>query len=309
MAVPSTRVGWQILPPVEGIVVRSAVAQGRSRKDDSDSGRKPERVRKPVVDRRIQPPPGSRQSVAAARQTNARSNRTQLWIGAVAVALIAVVVVVGLVLNRQANASPVSDHPTSTNSTASVSGGIITVTGGAPALTLDLYEDGICPACQQFESQYGQQIMKAVDEGKLTVRYHFMNFLNKESASHDYSTRAAAAFECVASVPAGSAPKGLFLNFHTRMFSSGTQPAEGGSADLSNADLAKIAVQLGAPQTASACITSGAFLTQAQSTADAAKVSLTAATPTGQEIATPAVVKDGALLNLNSTDWLTKLLG
>ncbi len=308
MSAPSTGIQPQILPWVPVIVMRSAVAQGRSGKDDPSSAKKPERVRKPVVDRRIQPPPGSRQSIAAARQTNARSNRTQLWIGAVAVTLIAIVVVVGLVLNRKANASPVTDHPKSTSSTASVSDGIITVTGGTPTLTIDVYEDGICPACQALEAQYGQQIMKAVDEGKLTVRYHFMNFLDKESASQDYSTRVAAAFECVAAVPAAAAPKGLFLNFHTRMFTSGTQPAEGGSADLSNADIAKIAVEMGAPATASACITAGTNIKQAQATADAAKVSLQAATPSGQEIATPGVVHNGALLALNSTDWLTNLL-
>lgn len=284
------------------------MAQGKSGRDDPGAGRRPDRVRKPVVDRRIQPAPGSRQSVAAARQTNARSNRTQLWIGAVAVTLIAVVVVIGLVLNRRANASPVTDHPKSTSSTASVSNGIITVTGGTPTLTIDLYEDGICPACQALEAQYGQQIMKAVDQGQLTVRYHFMNFLNKESASQNYSTRIAAAFECVAAVPAASAPKGLFLNFHTRMFTSGTQPAEGGSADLSNAGIAKIAVEMGAPTTASACITSGTNTTQAETAADAAKVALQKETPSGQEIATPGVVHDGVLLALNSTDWLTKLL-
>jgi protein-disulfide isomerase len=229
-------------------------------------------------------------------------------IGAVAVVLITILVVVGLVLNKRANASPVTDHPRSTSSTATVAGGIITVNGGSATLTLDLFEDGICPACQVFESQYGQQIMKAVDEGTLTVRYHFMNFLNKESASQNYSTRAAAAFECVAAVPVASAPKGLFMNFHTTMFTSGTQPAENGSADLSNDEIADVALKAGAPQSAAACIRAGADIAQAQATAEAASALLTKATPEGQEIATPAVVRDGDLLNLNTTDWLTRLL-
>ncbi|SDO17610.1 Protein-disulfide isomerase [Nakamurella panacisegetis] len=283
------------------------MAQGK--KAQTGSGPKPARERKPVVDRRIQPPPGTRQSVAAARQTNAASNRVQLRIGIVAVVLIAAVVVIGLVMNKQQNAAPVTDHPTSTASTATVDAGIVTVTGpGAPKLTLDFYEDGICPACQDFEGQYGQQVMKAVDEGKLTVRYHFMNFLDAESASKTYSTRVAAAFECVAAIPAAEQPKGLFLNFHTRMFTSGTKPAENGSADLSNSDIAAIATKLGAPASASSCISSGANVDQAKKTADQAKVTLQAATPSGQEIATPAVVKDGAVLNLNSTKWLTDLL-
>ena len=125
------------------------------------------------------------------------------------------------------------------------------VTPAAGSVSIDLYEDGICPACQAFEGQFGQQIMKAVDDGKLTVRYHFLNFLDPKSASKDYSTRASAAFQCVGAVPAAEAPKGLFLNFHTTMFTSGTQPAEDGNADLSNADIATIALKTGAPRVSS----------------------------------------------------------
>ncbi len=267
-----------------------------------------------MVDRRIQPPPGTRQSVAAARQTSASSNRTQMIIGAVAVSLIAIVVVVGLVLNKKANAAPVTDHPKSLTSTAAIADGVVTVTGGPttggppPALSIDVFEDGLCPFCQAFEGQFGQQIMKAVDDGKLSVRYHFLNFLNKASASKDYSTRAAAALECVAAVPTASAPKGLFMNFHTMMFTSGIQPAENGAADMSNAQIAKVAVTAGAPQSAASCITGGTNIAAAQAAAQASSALLTKATPAGQEIATPAVVRDGSLLNLNSTSWLTNLL-
>lgn len=280
---------------------------GRGRKSGQD---KPVRAERVVRDRRIQPPPGSRQSVAAARQTSAGSNRTQLRIGAVAVLLIIGVVVVGLVMNRRENAAPVTDHPKSLSSTSSVDGGIITVVGGGPppALTIDLFEDGICPACQTFEGQYGQQIMKAVDENKLTVRYHFLNFLNKASASKDYSTRAAAAFECVGAVPVGQAPKGLFLNFHTTMFSSGIQPAENGGADLSNADLAELAVKAGAPASAAACITSGVNIAQAQMVAANAAATLTQLAP-GGAYGTPSATRNGTLLNLNTNDWLTQQLG
>jgi len=228
-------------------------------------------------------------------------------IGTVAVALIAIVVVVGLVLNKRQTSSPVTDHPVSTNSTASVRDGVITVTAGSPTLTIDVFEDGICPACQAFEKQYGQQIMKAVDDGKVTVRYHFLNFLNQNSASKDYSTRAAAAFECVAAVPAATAPKGLFLNFHTMMFTSGTQPSEGGSADLSNAQIAQIAVKAGAPTSVAGCITSGANVAQAKATAGASEVLLSKAV--GDNWGTPTVLKDGAPLGINSTDWLSRLVG
>ncbi len=257
------------------------------------------------------PTTGSRQSVAAARQTTKSSNRTQLIIGSVAVSVMIIVVVASLILNRKQTAAPVTDHPKSVSSTSSVSDGVITVTGGPAAgkapVSIDLYEDGICPACQAFESQFGQQIMKAVDEGKLTVRYHFLNFLNDKSASKDYSTRAAAALQCVGAVPAAEAPKGLFLNFHTTMFTSGIQPAEDGSADLSNADIAAIATKAGAPPSAASCITSGQNIAQAKKTAAAAAATLTALAPDGA-YGTPSVTKDGKLLAPNDPHWLTDLL-
>ena len=258
------------------------------------------------------PAGGGRESVAAARQTTKSSNRTQMIIGIIAVSLIAIVVVVGLVLNKKQNASPVTDHPKSLSSTSTVADGVITVAGpasvaGKAPVSIDLYEDGICPACQAFESQFGQQIMKAVDEGQLTVRYHFLDFLNNKSASKDYSTRAAAAFQCVGAVPAAEAPKGLFLNFHTTMFTSGTQPAEDGSADLSNADIAAIATKAGAPPSAATCITSGQNISQAMKTAAAAAATLKALAPNGAW-GTPSVAKDGQLLAPNDPHWLTNLL-
>jgi protein-disulfide isomerase len=234
------------------------------------------------------------------------ANRTQMIIGGIAVGLIAVIVVVGLVLNRQQNSSPVTDHPVSTNSTASVDNGVVTVTGGNPAITIDMYEDGICPACRDFEGQYGQQMMKAVDEGKLAIRYHFLDFLNPNSASKDYSSRAAAAFACVAAVPADQAPKGLFLNFHTTMFSSAVQPAESSGKDLSNAEIAAVAAKAGAPASATSCITAGAGVAAAQATAKAGVAELDQAI--GAAWGTPAVLRDGKPVGINSTDWLTDIL-
>jgi protein-disulfide isomerase len=285
------------------------VAQGKTSgpKSAKDPAGKPQNVGRSGG----RPSTGSRESVAAARQTTKSSNRTQLIIGIVAVSVMAIVVVTSLILNRKQTAAPVTDHPKSVSSTSTVSDGVITVTGGPAAgkapVSIDLYEDGICPACQAFESQFGQQIMKAVDQGQLTVRYHFLNFLNDKSASKDYSTRAAAAFQCVGAVPAAEAPKGLFLNFHTTMFTSGTQPAEDGAADLSNADIAAIAIKAGAPPSAASCITSGQNIDQATKTAAAAAATLTALAPNGA-YGTPSATKDGQLLALNDPHWLTNLL-
>lgn len=286
------------------------MAQGKTGKVRSGGPPQQLAVQKSARAAERRPLTSGRESVASARQSSPESNRTQMIIGIVAIVLIAIVIVVGLVLNKQGTAAPVTDHPRSTNSTASVDSGVVTVTvtGGRSTPTIDLFEDGICPKCQDFEAQYGQQVMKAVDEGKLTVRYHFLNFLNANSPSKDYSTRAGAAFQCVAAVPPASAPKGLFLNFHTMMFAAGTQPAEGGGSDLSNEQIAQIASKAGAPASAAACITSGAQIPASKAGADAAKAVLAKAVG-GDGWGTPTAMKDGALLGINDTDWLTKLLG
>ncbi len=237
-----------------------------------------------------------------------QANRTQMIIGGIAVGLIAVIVVIGLVLNKKQNASPVTDHPVSTKSTASLSNGVITVTaGGTPAVTIDMYEDGMCPVCKDFESQFGQQMMKGVDEGKLAIRYHFLDFLNLNSASKTYSSRAAAAFSCVAEVPVDQAPKGLFMNFHTAMFGVGVQPVEGSGTDLSNAQISQIAAKAGAPTSATDCIAAGKGVSAAQAASAAGQATLTRIIGSGW--GTPTVLREDKPVSINSTDWLTKLIG
>ena len=166
-----------------------------------------------------------RQSVAAARRTKPGSNRTQLIIGGIAVVLIAAVVIVGLVLNKKNNFIPEDNYGYSTKSTATVSSdGVITLANGS-GVTIETYEDALCPICAEFEKQFGQQMAKAVDEGRLTIQLHMLTFLDPSSASKDYSTRAYAALLAVAH-EAGSTP-GLAMKFHSMLYEKGTQPRGG----------------------------------------------------------------------------------
>ena len=135
--------------------------------------------------------------MAAARKSS--GDRTQLIIGAIAVVIIAIIVVVGVVLYKKNTAVQGSGYGVSKASTASVDDhGIITVSNGSPTLVLDVYEDALCPSCGEFEAQFGQQMAKAIDDGQLTVKYHMVNFLDGSSASKNYSTRAYGALLTVA---------------------------------------------------------------------------------------------------------------
>lgn len=167
-------------------------------------------------------------------------------------------------------------------------------------VTIDVFEDFLCPACGQFEASQGKQVLAAVDAKKLRVRYHMLNFLNKSSASGDYSTRAAAAFQCVAD---GGETQDVIKKFHTTLFEN--QPQELGSSDHTNKDLAKFAADAGASSNTQACISSGARVKKAEENAKAAQATLAKAT--GGQVSTPSVLHDGKLVTLNE-NWLTDLI-
>jgi len=249
----------------------------------------------------------SRQSVAAARRSS--GDRTQLIIGGVAVVVIIAIIVVGLVLYKKNTAVQGSGYGVSKSSTASVDDkGIITVSNGTPTLALDVYEDGLCPACASFEAQFGQQIAKAIDDGQLTVRYHMVNFLNSSSHSGTYSTRAYAALIAVAQGD-GDQP-GVFMQFHAALYDPKNQPDENGSSDLSNAQLASLAGSVGASQQTQDAISDGTNVAAAGTDAAANLTSLKslAAKAGTTSYGTPTVAKDGSIVAINDVDWLTRML-
>ena len=249
-------------------------------------------------------PVAARQSVAAARRSSNSNNRTQLIIGVIAVVVIAAIIIFGLVLNKKETAVQGDGYGASTQSVATVSAGVVTVmkAGAAPTETVDVFEDALCPVCSEFERQFGQQLNQAIDQGQLTVNYHMLNFLDARSFSGDYSTRAAAALLCVAE-EGGSQP-GLYLGYHSALFATDTQPAEGGTADLTNEQLAELATSVGAPAAATDCITAGTNVAAARAAAEESSATLSAATG---RVATPTVLHNGAPVS-TTVDWLTTLL-
>lgn len=247
-----------------------------------------------------------RQSVARARSNSSNSNRTQLIIGGIAVALIIAVVVIGLVINKKNSAVQAEGYGDAKASTATVSNGVISIAKGNPSLTLEVFEDALCPICGQFEHQYGQQLAQFTDEGKVRINLHMLDFLNQHSASKDYSSRAAGALLAVAT-EAGNQP-GLVLKFHSVLFDTANQPAEGGSSDHTNAELADLAVKAGAPESVRASISSGKYTQQAIANAEASTQAL-AAVVGADNVATPTVLHDGKPVAINDVNWLTNLVG
>ncbi|WP_319944063.1 DsbA family protein [Nocardia aurantia] len=173
------------------------------------------------------------------------------------------------------------------------------VLGKSGAHTVDAFEDPLCPSCGSLEHLFGQEISHKIDDGKLAVRYRFVNFLDPKSGSKDYSTRAIAAHECVADT--GDGP--LFSKFHQLMFTT-EQPGENGG-DLTNAQIGEIAKKAGAPDSVQQCIAKGTRVDAARIHAEAALAALKSAN--GGTVETPTVLDGGKRVDVGAADWVTKI--
>jgi len=104
-------------------------------------------------------------------------------------------------------------------------------------VTVDLYEDFMCPICGLFEGRSGADVVKLAADHKAKLAYHMLNFLDRASRSTEYSTRAANAAAC-------AADQGLpFVKLHALLFAN--QPKEN-SVGLSDDTLIGYGVQAGA---------------------------------------------------------------
>ncbi|MFE2756523.1 DsbA family protein [Actinosynnema sp. NPDC059335] len=231
-------------------------------------------------------------SVATARGTS--NDRNRIVIGVVVVVVLAAVVVGGVLWSRSDAKPSLADLPPVTGVSAPIErdGGAVVVGRDDAKVTLDLYEDFLCPACGNFKKTYGEQIKQEIEAGKLRVRYHVLPFLNRYSDPEGYSRDSANAALCAADA-------GKFWEYHETLFLR--QPEEGGPG-YTKAELAKLGADLGITGDAfQQCVDGGAHEQDAQAGLDAVKA-------TGNFGGTPTVMKDGQVVDWDDRDWLTTLL-
>lgn len=101
-----------------------------------------------------------------------------------------------------------------------------------------VYEDFLCPACKAFEDAMDEELATAVDEGRATVEYRPLNFLERFG---DYSERSANAFAVVLDAAGPEVAK----EFHDLLFAE--QPSESGPFP-DDAWLVEKAVEAGATE-------------------------------------------------------------
>lgn len=186
-------------------------------------------------------------------------------------------------------------HEVEPTYTATADGAV--VTAGSGPVVIDVYEDYLCPSCERFEARYGNELTTALNENKVTVRFHTVAILDRLSEPAGYSTLAANAALC-------AVPAGVFPQYHKKLFDE--QPAEG-SAGLSDDELIALGTELGAQGDFAACVQGGTH-------ADAVAKETEAATgdtalQTNGRFGTPTVVVGGRKVDLNDTSWLQDAIG
>lgn len=213
---------------------------------------------------------------------------------AIVIATITVVALVGvaalvIVLNNRATAPGVAPTGAIINSET---GGI---TVGAGEDTVAVYLDFMCPACGQFEAQYGELLNEAAGDDRIALELHPIAIQDNLSQGTQFSSRAGSALYCVAS----EAPEAV-LDFQLEMFAN--QPSQG-SRGLSDEQIIAIAEQTGAGA-ASDCISDGTYMKFVQD-----RTPETPAGPDGR-IGTPTVVINGERLGVQDVPGaLVALLG
>ncbi|WP_394215105.1 DsbA family protein [Brachybacterium vulturis] len=135
---------------------------------------------------------------------------------------------------------------------------------GAPADSgkpvVELHLDFMCPFCGQFEEINGEDLATMVAEEEMTLHLVPRNFLDPQSTTGDYSTRAAAAMVCVYE----DDPDNV-MAFQELMFAN--QPAEG-SAGLTDEEIWGYAQEAGASEAVQSCMSAGTYAPWVQRVAD-----------------------------------------
>src|SRR3954447_14291411 len=168
-----------------------------------------------------------------------KDNRVKVGI-IVAVVIVAVFATVYIVLNRPWGSS----QPVAASYPVAVDGVVVTAGQASAPVTVDVYEDFLCPFCERFETRNADALTAALNEGKVKVNYHALNILDARTTPPGYSTLAANAALC-------AVPANIWPAFHARLFAE--QPAEG-STGLTAAQLSTIGTDLGARSAFTQCV-------------------------------------------------------
>ena len=160
-----------------------------------------------------------------------RRRRVTVW---TSVAVVAVLVIAGTIGWGVLASQEKTDAGRLTTPPTAVDGGTAFAIGDGP-VTVDLYEDFMCPICHEFETASGPTLKQLATDHKVTLRYHPISILDRASNGTEYSTRSAGA-------AAAAAVDGKFIEYHDVLYAN--QPAEN-SNGLTDAKLIELGKSVG----------------------------------------------------------------
>jgi protein-disulfide isomerase len=122
---------------------------------------------------------------------------------------------------------------------------------GSGAPVLEIHLDFMCPHCGTFEEINGEDISTMVDGQEATVNLVPRRFMDAQSTSGDFSTRAANAMVCVFEDDPANV-----TDFQQLVFAN--QP-DGTGSDPTNEELIDFAQEVGASAEIESCVTGGTY--------------------------------------------------
>ncbi|GAA4905342.1 thioredoxin-like protein [Stackebrandtia albiflava] len=208
-------------------------------------------------------------------QREREQRRRQLIMGSAIVGVVVVIlglIGVGLYLNQSEEVVPPQAQHTE-------SGAI--VVGDGP-VTVDLYEDFMCPICGLFDEEVGGELKQMAEEGRITLNVHPIAILDGASQGTRYSTRSAAAAVC-------AADDGKFVEYADTLFTN--QPEEQ-TPGLDDEELIALGEEIGLGSSFESCVKDKTYRGWVQDATDTASADGVTGTPTvfvdGEQIEVPA---------------------
>jgi len=177
---------------------------------------------------------------AAIRREDARRQRRRRTVVVGAAVFGVLTVIVGIALVVQSTRDTTGQATTPPNGVVATFG--IPLGRDAAPVTVEVYEDFMCPFCGQFEAAAGKVLKEYAASGGVQVQYKAVAYLDRFSNGSDYSTRAMNAVGVVLD----EAGREAALAMHDALYAN--QPAED-TTGLSDDELVDLAGAAGADPT------------------------------------------------------------
>ncbi|MFC7258366.1 MULTISPECIES: DsbA family protein [Streptomyces] len=234
-----------------------------------------------------------RLAVEREKQRAAEKRRRALIVGASAICVLVLAVVVGvLAANSGKDKKSDTSGPVVSPSGATGKDALAIPVGKDSAKsTLTVWEDFRCPACQAFETMYRSTIRELVDAGQLKVEYHLVTLIDGNMGGSG-SRHAANAAACAQDA-------GKFTAYHDVLYEN--QPKEADDAFADNSKLIQLAGKVDGLDTPAfrTCVNDG--------THDSWVVKSNAAFQSGGFTGTPTVLFGGKNIYADQTMTPAKL--